>query len=62
MSKKYLKVTQIGSTIGRKVDQTRTLVGLKLKKMHASSVLEDTDCIRGMIKKVRHLIKVEEVI
>ena len=56
-----VKVTQIGSCIGRKYDQEETLVGLGLNKMHKSVILKDTNSVRGMIKKVRHLLKVENI-
>ncbi|BFD45566.1 50S ribosomal protein L30 [Candidatus Tisiphia endosymbiont of Empis tessellata] len=56
-----LKVTQIGSSIGRKYDQEETLVGLGLNKMHKSVILQDTNSVRGMIKKVQHLLKVENI-
>ncbi|MEZ5690592.1 MAG: 50S ribosomal protein L30 [Rickettsiales bacterium] len=56
-----MKVTQMVGTIGRKADQRATLVGLGLNKRHRSRVLEDTPSIRGMIYKVRHLVKVESV-
>jgi large subunit ribosomal protein L30 len=56
-----LKVTQIGSSIGRKYDQEETLVGLGLNKMHKSVILKDTNSVRGMIKKVQHLLKVENI-
>ncbi len=55
-----IKVTQTGSPIGRKADQRATLVGLGLNKMNRSRILEDTPAVRGMIKKVGHLITVEE--
>ncbi len=58
---KQIKVTQIGSVIGRTVDQERTLIGLGLNKLHKSRILEDTPCVRGMINKVLHLIKFEEL-
>lgn len=62
MAKKtMLKVTQTGSPIRRPKDQRATLVGLGLNKMHRSRVLEDTPAVRGMIDKVHHLVKVEEV-
>ena len=60
MAKKTIKVTQIASAIGRPADQRATLVGLGLNKMHKTRELEDTPSIRGMIKKVSHLVKVEE--
>jgi len=54
-----LKVTQIGSPIGRRGDQRATLVGLGLNKMHRSRVLTNTPSVQGMIRKVAHLVKVE---
>lgn len=58
--KKTIKVTQIASPIGKSKDQRATLIGLGLNKMHKVSELEDTPSVRGMIKKVQHLVKVEE--
>lgn len=59
-SKKTIRVTQIGSPIGRRKDQRATLVGLGLNKMHRTRELEDTPAVRGMINKVSHLVRVEE--
>lgn len=59
-NKKTIKVTQIASPIGRPEVQKKTLIGLGLNKMNKVSELEDTPSIRGMIKKVAHLVKVEE--
>ena len=59
-SGKTIKVTQIGSPIGRPDDQQATLIGLGLNKRHRTRVLEDTPAVRGMITKVRHLLQVEE--
>ncbi|HSE77329.1 MAG TPA: 50S ribosomal protein L30 [Alphaproteobacteria bacterium] len=56
-----LRVTQLGSPIGRRSDQRATLVGLGLNKRHRTRELPDTPGIRGMINKVRHLLRVEEV-
>ena len=56
---KKLKVTQIGSPIGRTRDQEATLKGLGLNKMHRSRELEDTPAVRGMINKVKHLVRVD---
>ena len=56
-----LKVTQIGSSIGRPKDQRATLIGLGLNKMHRSRLLDDSPAIRGMIDKVHHLVRVEDV-
>lgn len=58
--KSTVKVTQIGSPIGRPADQEATLIGLGLNKLHRSRELEDTPSVRGMIAKVRHLLHVEE--
>ena len=57
---KTVRVTQIGSPIGRKAYQRATLIGLGLNKMHRTRELEDTPSVRGMINKVSHLVKVEE--
>ena len=56
---RQVKVTQIGSPIGRRADQRATLVGLGLNKMHRSRVLTETPSVRGMIRKVEHLVQVE---
>ena len=56
-----LKVTQIGSPIRRAPDQEATLIGLGLNKMNRSRELEDTPSVRGMIAKVAHMVKFEEV-
>lgn len=60
MANKTIKVTQIASPIGRPKSQRAILIGLGLNKMGKTSVLEDTPSIRGMIRKVPHLVKVEE--
>ena len=54
-----LKVTQIASPIGRKPGQRDTLKGLGLDKMNRSSEVDDTPSIRGMLRKVNHLVRVE---
>ena len=56
-----VRVTQIGSPIGRPANQRATLVGLGLNKMHRSRVLEDTPAVRGMINKISHLVRAESV-
>ena len=58
-SGKKIKVTQIGSPIGRIDAQLGTLIGLGLNKCHRSKVLEDTPAVRGMIERVKHLVVVE---
>ena len=59
-SQKSVTVEQIGSPIGRRHDQQETLKGLGLNKRHRRRVLEDTPAVRGMIRKVRHLVVVIE--
>jgi large subunit ribosomal protein L30 len=51
-------VEQIGSPIRREASQRQTLIGLKLNKLHRTSTLPDTPAVRGMIDKVRHLVRV----
>ena len=54
-----LKVTQVKSGIGRPETQRRTLLGLGLRGPHKTVILQDSVAIRGMIRKVSHLITVE---
>ncbi|HXH15440.1 MAG TPA: 50S ribosomal protein L30 [Sphingomonas sp.] len=54
-----IKVTQTGSPIRREKDQRATLVGLGLNKMHKTRELEDSPEVRGMIRKVQHMVSVE---
>ncbi len=54
-----IKITQTGSPIRREKDQRATLVGLGLNKMHKTRELEDTPEVRGMIRKVQHMVSVE---
>ncbi len=54
-----IKITQTGSPIRRKKDQRATLVGLGLNKMHRTRELEDSPEVRGMIRKVQHMVTVE---
>lgn len=56
-----VRVTQVRSPIGRQKDQRATLIGLGLNKLNRTRDLEDTPSVRGMIDKVRHLIRVEEI-
>ena len=59
MAGQTVKVTQVRSSIGRPVDQRQTLIGLGLNKIRRTRELEDTPSVRGMINKVRHLVRVE---
>ena len=55
-----IKITQTGSPIRRIPVQRQTLIGLGLNKMHKSVELTDTPEVRGMIRKVPHMVKVAE--
>ena len=57
---KKVSVTQTGSAIGRHRSQRATLIGLGLNKLNKTSELEDTPSVRGMINKVKHLVKINE--
>ena len=57
-----LKVTLKKSTIGSTDKQQATVRGLGLRRINHSRTLENTPAIRGMVKKVLHLISVEEVL
>ena len=56
-----IKITQVKSVIDRQERQKRTMAALGLKKLNASVELEATPQILGMVEKVHHLVKVEEV-
>ena len=56
-----IRVTQTGSPIGRRNDQRQTLIGLGLNKLDRTRELEDTPAVRGMVDKVRHLVRVEDI-
>ena len=58
--KPKLQVTQVRSEIGRPQTQRQTLRGLGLKGPHSQVVVDNTPSFRGMIKKVMHLVAVEE--
>ncbi len=57
--KATVKIRQVASAAGRYKDQRQTLIGLKLNKIGRVSILQDTPAVRGMIKKVGHLVVVE---
>ncbi|MDN3205418.1 50S ribosomal protein L30 [Algoriphagus sediminis] len=56
-----IKITQVKSTIDRPKDQKGTITALGLGKINKSVVHEATPQIHGMVKKVNHLVTVEEV-
>ena len=59
MAKSIIKVVQIRSAIGREGSQRKTLIGLGLNKIGRVRELEDTPAVRGMINKVKHLVRLE---
>ena len=61
MAKSTIKVVQIRSGIGREGSQRKTLIGLGLNKIGRVRELEDTPAVRGMINKVKHLVRFEPV-
>jgi large subunit ribosomal protein L30 len=58
---KKIKITQIKSTIDRIKNQKLVIEALGLRKLHSSVIKNDTPQIRGMINKVLHLVKFEEI-
>ena len=59
-AKATVRVTQTGSPIGRKADQRATLIGLGLNKIGRTRELEDTPSVRGMIDKVKPLVRIDD--
>ncbi len=57
-SSKTVTVQQTGSPLRRRNDQRATLIGLGLNKMNRRRTLEDTPAVRGMIRKVSHMVRV----
>jgi large subunit ribosomal protein L30 len=58
---KKIKITQVKSVIDRSERQKKTMVALGLRKMNASVEKEATPQVLGMVEKVNHLVKVEEL-
>jgi len=56
--RKTVTVQQTGSPLRRRGDQRATLIGLGLNKMNRRRTLEDTPAVRGMIRKVSHMVRV----
>lgn len=56
-----IKVTLVRSTIGAIPKHKKTVEALGLRKINSSNVHEDNAAIRGMVKQVSHLVKVEEI-
>ena len=57
---KTIVVRQIGSPIRRPAKQRQTLIGLGLNKKHKTRELEDTPSVRGMVRKIPHLVEIVE--
>jgi large subunit ribosomal protein L30 len=55
-----LRITQVRSAIGRREDQKRTIRALGIRRLHQTVTQEDSPQVRGMIEKVKHLVRVEE--
>ncbi len=55
-----LKITLVKSPIGRNQSQRKTLIGMGLRKLQQTVELEDTPAIRGMVEKVKFMLRVEE--
>ena len=58
---KQVKVTLVKSPIGYNKKQARVVKALGLRKMNSSHILPDNACVRGMVKTVNHLVKMEEL-
>jgi large subunit ribosomal protein L30 len=56
-----LRITLVRSTIGRPADQGRTVASLGLRRLHSSVERPNNPSIRGMVTKIRHLVRVEEL-
>lgn len=56
-----LRITLVRSTIGRPADQGRTVASLGLRKLNSTVERPDNPSIRGMVAKIHHLVRVEEV-
>ena len=61
VAEKQIKVTLVKSPIGYNKKQARVVKALGLRKMNSSHVLPDNACVRGMVKTVNHLVKLEEL-
>ena len=61
MADKKLKITLVKSTIGAVPKNRKTVEAMGLTKLHKTVEMPNNDAVRGMIQRVRHLVKVEEV-
>ena len=60
-NKKKIRVVLVKSPIGFSKDQKRTVTALGLNKLNSTHELPDNEAVRGMIFKVKHLVRVEEI-
>ena len=58
---KMIRVTLVKSAIGFSKDQKRTVTALGLNKLNSSNELPDNSAVRGMVFKIKHLVRVEEI-
>lgn len=58
---KTIKITQVRSIIDRSIDQKKTIKALGLGRINKTVIKKDTPQIRGMIEKVKHLVKFEVI-
>jgi large subunit ribosomal protein L30 len=56
-----IRVRQVRSAIGRQEKQKRTLRALGIHRMHQTVTVENNPCMRGMVKKIEHLLDIEEI-
>ena len=56
-----LKITLVKSTIGAIPKHKKTVEALGLKKLHQTVEMPNNDAVKGMVKQVKHLVKVEEI-
>ncbi len=61
MKMSKIKIIQTKSPIGRNSKQRKILVSLGLNKINRSKIIENNSAIQGMVEKVKHLIKIEQV-
>jgi large subunit ribosomal protein L30 len=61
MADKKLRITLVKSTIGAVPKNKKTVEALGLRKIGKTVEMPDNDAVRGMIQRVRHLVKVEEI-
>ncbi len=61
MAEKKLKITLVKSTIGAVPKNRKTVEALGLRKLNKTVIMPDNDAIRGMVRQVAHLVKVEEI-